>query len=101
MAIPECIRLVCRPENTVVVKMGNLYAVRTVIPMSERKNKNTKLGSVIGYIINLKYVPIEKIYVKNEQNIFFNNLSISTSFLLSSPLSTFLSSACRYSLYPV
>ena len=67
MAIPECIRLVCRPKNTVVVKMGNLYAVRTVIPMSERKNKNTKLGSVIGYIINLKYVPIEKIYVKKEQ----------------------------------
>ena len=67
MDIPKEIQAVPRPANTIVVKIGKLYAVRRILEASERQNKNTKYGEVIGYIINGAYVPKEKYYSKPDR----------------------------------
>ena len=72
MPVPENIRKVARPKNTVVVDNGrpgpNQYAVRA--RKSEKyvpgKNPQPINGKVIGHIIDGKYVPIVEKPVQSE-----------------------------------
>ena len=63
MAVPEEIRLVKRPKNTVVEDRGgngpNRYAVRErgKIKCIPGKNPQPHNGRVIGHIVNLKFIP--------------------------------------------
>ena len=73
MAVPEEIRLVKRPKNTVVEDRGgngpNRYAVRErgKIKCIPGKNPQPHNGRVIGHIINLKYVPKDGQNVESEK----------------------------------
>ena len=44
------------PPNTMIVPGGKYPKVRKIKPVKERKNKNTKYGEVVGYIIDGRYV---------------------------------------------
>lgn len=83
MAIPIEIRNVKRPTNTIVKLIGNKYSVIERVGCKRINGKNIPInGSVIGYIIDMKYVPKENrkldITMKNYGDyIFFNKLSSS------------------------
>lgn len=58
MSIPEEIRKIKRPTNTIVKKIGNKYAVIQRVGCKRKNGKNLPVnGSVIGHIINGMYVP--------------------------------------------
>ena len=62
MAVPEEIRAVPRPKNTVVIAYGknkNLYAVRQRSGCVYQNGRRLPVsGQIIGHIINKEYVPI-------------------------------------------
>ena len=64
MAIPEEIRRVARPKNTVVVQSGskgaNLYAVRerAGFKYGPKGNPQPINGRIIGHIVDGRYVPL-------------------------------------------
>ena len=66
MAIPEEIRRVARPKNTVVVLSGskgaNLYAVRerAGFKYGPRGNPQPINGRIIGHIVDGRYVPLHE-----------------------------------------
>ena len=58
MAIPEDIRNVERPKNSIVKLIGNKYAVIERIGCKRNNTSNMPInGHVIGHIIDYKYVP--------------------------------------------
>lgn len=60
MAIPENIRNIARPKNTIVKLIGDKYAVIERVGCTRKNGKNIPVnGSVIGHIIDNKYVPKE------------------------------------------
>lgn len=67
MAVPEYIRKVQRPVNTIVDDNGrdgpNRYAVRvraSVRYVKGKKNPQPKNGKVIGHIVDGRYVPVQR-----------------------------------------
>ena len=66
MAIPEEIRRVARPKNTVVVQSGskgaNLYAVRerAGFKYGPKGNPQPINGRIIGHIVDGRYVPLHE-----------------------------------------
>ena len=67
MAVPEYIRKVERPVNTIVDDNGrdgpNRYAVRvraSVRYVKGKKNPQPKNGKVIGHIVDGRYVPVQR-----------------------------------------
>ena len=67
MAVPEYIRKVKRPVNTIVDDNGrdgpNRYAVRvraSVRYVKGKKNPQPKNGKVIGHIVDGRYVPVQR-----------------------------------------
>lgn len=58
MGIPEEIRKIKRPTNTIVKKIGDKYAVIQRIGCKRKNGKNIPVnGSVIGHIVDGAYVP--------------------------------------------
>ena len=86
MAIPEEIRRVARPKNTVVVQSGskgaNLYAVRerAGFKYGPRGNPQPINGRIIGHIVDGRYVPLHE------------GLSLATPDMLSYGASAFIHS---------
>lgn len=86
MAIPEEIRRVARPKNTVVVQSGskgaNLYAVRerAGFKYGPKGNPQPINGRIIGHIVDARYVPLH------------DDLSLATPDMLSYGASAFIHS---------
>ena len=86
MAIPEEIRRVARPKNTVVVQSGskgaNLYAVRerAGFKYGPKGNPQPINGRIIGHIVDGRYVPLH------------DDLSLATPDMLSYGASAFIHS---------
>ena len=61
MAVPQVVRDVPRPKNTVVIPYGKDkagFAVRARIGCKYKDGKRCPVnGPIIGYIINMEYVP--------------------------------------------
>ena len=62
MAIPQIVKCVDRPSNTIIVDTGvessHRFAVRKILSPEERSaHQNTKYGPVVGYIANCTYIP--------------------------------------------
>ena len=94
MAIPEEIRRVARPKNTVVVLSGTKGAKRYAVreragyTYGPRGNSQPINGRIIGHIVDGRYVPLHE------------GLSLATPAMLSYGASAFLHS-CRliYSIF--
>lgn len=60
MSIPENIRNIQRPKNTIMKQIGDKYAVIERIGCTRKNGKNIPInGSVIGHIIDGVYIPKE------------------------------------------
>ena len=90
MAIPEEIRRVKRPVNTVVVASGKnsakKYAVRsrTGVKYIPGGNPQPIYGKVIGHIVNMEYVPLPVQETHKDENKFPSTLSWGGAALLKS-----------------
>ena len=64
MKVPEEVRKVSRPANTIVVPYGknhDRYAVRSRSGCRYDHGRRIPVnGKIIGHIVDLKYVPIEE-----------------------------------------
>ena len=91
MAIPQIVKCVDRPSNTIIVDTGvessHRFAVRKILSPEERgAHQNTKYGPIVGYIANGTYIPKDSTAISTLPPM----LSFGGSVLLISVLDQFL-----------